>query len=359
MSLFGFFRRKRRPLLLLAGPLVLLAAGGYHYATTGRYVTTDNAYVRFDILRLSPTVSGQVVAVEVRENQAIAAGTVLFRIDQRAFAIRLQEAEAELASVRNRIVALRAEYQQAEEELIAASENLQFVTREYERQERLRERGVISVQALDRARNALNQARQEERGARQRIANVSAQLGGDPNQPVERHALYLLAKARRDRAQLELEETIVRAPIDAVATNIELQTGEYVSAGRPVFTLVATTDPWVEVNVKETEMTDIRVGQRVRVTVDAYPGRTFRGSVASISPATGSEYSVLPAQNATGNWVKVVQRLPVRVELELPREAPVLRSGMTATARIDTESPGRDASAHQSADGDPAGRPAE
>ena len=329
-------RRWLRAGLLTLGPLAVLAAGAYYYAVSGRYVTTENAYVKFDIVEVSADVSGRVVEVAVADNQKVRAGQLLFRLDPEPFAIELARAEAQMAAVRNKIQALRAAYREARLELKEAGESIAFLQREYRRQKRLREKGVASAARFDKARYELVTARQRERAVRERTNAILAQLGGKADRPFEQHALYLQAKARRDRARLDLKHASVYAPVAGVVSNVRLQPGEYVTAAKPVFSLISDMTPWIEANLKETELTYVRVGQKATVVVSTYPDLVWQARVTSISPATGAEYALLPPQNATGNWVKVVQRVPVRLAVETAGARPPLRSGMTVTVSIDT-----------------------
>ncbi len=332
-------RKRRRTVLLALGPLVLLGAGTYYYSTTGRYISTENAYVKFHILPVSSNVAGQVTAVAVRENQRVAAGAILFRIDPEPFRIELSAADAELANVRNRIRSLRAAYSQALSELGRTKADITYFQREFDRLRRLRARGVASASRSDKARHDLEVVRQRQKSLKARINVTLAALGGDPNIKTVAHPLYRMATARRDRAALRLRYATVRAPFAGVVTKVRLQKGTFVKAGSPVFSLINTTQVWVEVNLKETDLTYVRVGQQATVVIDAHPDQKLNASVTSISPSTGAEHALLPPQNATGNWVKVVQRLPLRLRFAAKQKLPSLRSGMTARVTIDTGRP--------------------
>ncbi len=305
-----------RLVLLLFGPLVLVAVGSYFYLTGGRYVSTDDAYVHADNTMISTDVPGRVVEVAVRENEQVKRGQVLFKLDDSPYRYALDRAAANLAMTRLNIEALRATYSQRQADLKASQDTLDFTAREFERQKQLVARGNAS--------------------ARQAIANVLANLGGEPNLPTDKHPQVAAAAAQRDQAAYDLARSVVYAPTDGIISQVDkLQKGQYVSAGTPLFSLIGLT-VWVEANFKETDLTYMRPGQAVTVDVDTYPNRNFKGTVSGISPGTGSEFSILPPQNATGNWVKIVQRVPVRVVLSRGDDDPPLRSGMSATAEVDT-----------------------
>jgi membrane fusion protein, multidrug efflux system len=331
-------RRKRlRWVLLTLGPLLLLILGVYGYVTGGRYVSTDNAYVKADVTTISTDVGGTVAAVAVRNNEAVSAGQLLFRLEDEPYRIALAGAEARLGMVRNEIDALRATYHQKLADLDQAQSDIAFLEREYQRQLKLAEQKVAAQARLDEARHNLEFARAAVASLRQEAASVLASLSGDVGRPVEKHPRYLRAKAARDQAARDLAHTRMTAPMGGIVTNVDaLQPGEYLAAAEPAFSLVGSETVWVEANPKETDLTYVRPGQSATVTVDTYPGHEWRGVVAGVSPATGAEFAVLPPQNASGNWVKVVQRIPVRIRIETAEATQPLRAGMSATVDIDT-----------------------
>jgi membrane fusion protein (multidrug efflux system) len=331
-------RRSRMRLpLMIAGPLLVVAGVAYVYFTGGRYESTDDAYVESARVAISANVAGRVVALDVRDNQAVHRGDVLFRLDDAPFRIAVEEAAAKLASARLGVETLKANYRQRQAELGSAKDTLAYRQRELDRQQRLLAAGIASQTQVDTATHAADEARSQVAGAEQKIAAALASLGGNPAIAVDRHPSVQEAQAALDRAKLNLSYTTVVAPSDGVVTRVErLQVGSYVNAAAPLFALVSTGDVWVEANFKEDQLAHMRVGQRAQVRVDSYPDRVIAGTVASLSPGTGSQFSALPPENATGNWVKVVQRLPVRIALDRGDAPVALHAGLSADVSVDT-----------------------
>jgi membrane fusion protein (multidrug efflux system) len=335
---------RRRPLrqrlrlpLMLAGPILVLLVGGYWYLTTGQYVSTDDAYVQAARVAVSTDVSGRVVQIDVKDNQRLNAGETLFQLDQRPFQIAVDEAKAQLGTVRFQVHALKATYHQKRADARAAEATADYTQHEFERQQRLLATGTASQQQFDQARQAYENARAQLASKQQDVANALAQIGGDPDLPLEQHPMVQHAQAALDRAELDLSYTVIRAPENGIVTKVDqLQVGDYVNAGTPLFSLMSTDRVWVEANFKETELTHMRPGQEATVEVDTYPGVVFPAKVESLSPGTGLTFSLLPAENATGNWVKVVQRLPVRLRLEGLDPNEPLHAGLSATVEVDT-----------------------
>ena len=330
------WQRARLP-LLVAGPVLVIAIAAYFYVTGGRYEKTDDAYVMAARTAISANVPGRVVELAVHDNQTVQRGDLLYRLDDAPFRIYVEEAEAQLAAATLQVESLKATYLQRQAELASARDTLSFQQSELERQKRLIASGIASQAQVDRAQHSLDEARARLASVQHEIAGVVAQLGGDANIDPAKHPSVLQAKAALDRARLNLSYTTVKAPSDGVVTRVEqLQVGNYVAASTPVFALVSTHDVWLEANFKEDQLGHMRAGQTARVRIDSYPGKTFKGRVVSVSPGTGSQFSMLPPENATGNWVKVVQRLPVRVELEdLGADFP-LHAGLSANVDVDT-----------------------
>ncbi|MEM7425408.1 MAG: HlyD family secretion protein [Pseudomonadota bacterium] len=325
-----------RGVLLGVVPLAAIVAAGVFYASGGRYVTSENAYVKADIIQISPQVEGQVAEVLVRENAKVREGDLLFRLDRRPFEIALAEARAELASVTHKIASMRAGYQSAQSEIESAHERVRYLKLEVKRQGTLKSTGFAARAKSEKAEHELEMAKRSVSSKRQNLNKVLAELGGDPEASVDAHPLYMAALAKRERAELDLARTEIRAPAAGRLSRVSLQPGEHIEDGKPVFALVKDGDFWVQVNIKEVKLTHIREGLEASVVLDAYPNVTWQAVVESISPATGAEFALLPAQNATGNWVKVVQRVPLRLKLKPRSTAPPLRAGMTATISIDT-----------------------
>ena len=329
-------RKGLRAILLVGVPLVAALAALYFYAAGGRHVATDNAYVKAHIIAVSAEVAGRVVEVAVRDNQPVAAGAPLFRIDPAPFEVAIAKADAQMAVVRTDLASLRAEYRVALAEAKEAEERIDFTTRQLDRQRQLKERGMGREDTFDEARHNLDVARARLAAVQERGARVLASLGGEPGLPADRHPRFLEAQAARNAAQLDLAHTRVTAAAAGVVSNMKLQVGEFVARGVPVFSLIESHDTWVEANFKETQLAGVRVGQPARIVADAYPGVEWTARVSTIAPATGAEFALLPPQNATGNWVKVVQRVPVHLAIEQVPGQPPLRAGMTVTVTVDT-----------------------
>ncbi len=332
----GIGRALGLTLLSVAGPAALAVAGAYYYVTGGRYASTENAYVKSEMIAISPDVSARVVHVAVGENDRLDAGQLLFRLDGEPFRIALASAEARRDAVRQEIEALRASHRQKKAEYRLAESDVEYFRRQFGRQKQLIAKGIVSQSKFDEARRYLMTARERLIAIQMDIGRILAQLDGSPDLPVDDHPRVREAMAARDQAALDLRHVRVFAPAAGQVTNFDLQPGEYVKAGEPVFSIVRTDYVWIRANFKETDLTHLRVGQEAEVRIDAYPDRVRRAVVASISPATGAEFALLPPQNALGNWVKVVQRLPVRLELTGAAADPPLRAGMSVIVDIDT-----------------------
>jgi len=327
-----------RLVLLVVIPAAAIVTGGYFYLIGGRYISTENAYVKADIVQVSAVLDGQVTEVAVRDHIRVHQGDLLFRLDPKPFELEVARAEAEMANARTQIETLRAAYYEAKSEMGEIETNIAYLERQVERHTKLRDRGITSREHLDRAESDLQVARQQLIAGNRRMQRALTALVGDPEINAEDHPLYKEKLAQLHEAELDLDRSIVFAPASGIITNMRLQPGEYVEEGRPVFSLITTDNTWVEANLKETDLTYVRVGQTATVTIDAYPDREFKAEVASISPATGAEFAVLPPQNATGNWVKVVQRLPVKLLIhDTHSEDAPLRAGMTVSVTIDTK----------------------
>ena len=329
-------RNLLRPLLFALLP-VALVIGGYEYVTGGKVMSTDNAYVAARSLGVSTDVSGTVAAVEVHDNQHVEKGQVLFRLKSASFRVALEGAEAMLGTVRNQVLTLQASYKQSLSQIAQAKADLPFYETSYKRQQELLSAAYASKAAYDAAEHELTATRQRVSVAEAQAQSMLAQLGGDADQPLEMNPFYLQAKSAVDNARRDLDDTIVRAPFSGIVTNVDaLQVGGYLKAAQAGFSLISDRDIWIEASPKETELTYVKPGETATVTVDTYPDLAWHGTVQSISPASGSSFSLLPAQNTTGNWVKVVQRIPMRVQLELDPAKPPLRVGMSVVVDVET-----------------------
>ena len=332
-------QQRRRRWLIWGGSAAMLLGVLVFYLLTGRYESTDDATLQAAQAAVSANIAGRVVAVEVHDNQTVHRGDVLFRLDERPYRIALAEAGAKLESARLQIGAAKVTYRQKLADVDAAASTVKFRQEEFERQQGLVTSGVASRAQFEQALHALEQARAQLIAAQQGGDSVLALLGGDPARPVERHPSVQQAQAALDKADLDLSYTVVRAPDDGVVAKVEqLQVGSYINAAVPVFTLVSTRDVWVEANFKEDQLAYMRPGQAAEVTLDAYGGRVLKARVASLSPGTGPLFAALPPENATGNWVKVVQRLPVRLQFDPPLDlaAQPLHAGLSAEVSVDT-----------------------
>jgi membrane fusion protein (multidrug efflux system) len=332
-------RRNLRLPLMIGGGVLILAVALIYYVLHARYETTDDAYVNAARVAISSNVPGRVIALEVHDNQRVKRGEVLFRLDARPFQLAVSEAQARLDNAVLQIEALKATYRQKQSELRSAEDTLAFEQGESKRQQRLLTSGISSQAQSDRAGHARDAASQAVAAARQQLANTLASLGGDVSVDAHQHPAVEQAQAALDRAKLDLTYATITAPDDGVVTQVEkLHVGDYVNTADSLFALVATHDVWVEANFKEVQLARMRAGQPVTVSIDTYGDKTFKGHVGSFSPGTGAQFALLPAQNATGNWVKVVQRLPVRIEIDDADAAHPLYAGLSANVKVDTRS---------------------
>lgn len=327
-------RKKRGRLLMLLAPLALIVAGGA-YMWAGRYVTTDNAYIRADIANISPEVSGQVLEVFVKDNQPVKAGDPLIKLDALNYEILLAGAEAAMKNTVASIDADRIDYRKHQQDLKIAQSELDFAQRQYDRQMKLASSSAGAEAARDSARRELEVAREKVALTQEEIKESLAKLFGDPNIPLEKHPKYQEAMAQEAVASLQIKRATVVAPFDGIVSHVP-QVGDYARMGVTAMTLVSADRVWIEANFKETELTNMKAGQPVEVKIDTYPARTWHGVVDSIAQATGAEFALLPAQNATGNWVKVVQRVPVKIIINDAAAGPALRAGLSVEATVDT-----------------------
>lgn len=328
--------KQKRLALMIGPPVVVLVAVGIWLLMSAGFVTTDNAQVSAARAPISSSVRARVAEVLVKENQQVKAGDELIRLDANDFTIAVAQAEARLASARLNVDALRASYRKAAADVRTSRTSADFQRSELARQQNLFKAGLISQQALDQARNASDLADRNNAAALEAQANALAGLGGSPGIATDKHPLVMAAQAQLDQAKSDLADTSIRAPADGVVTRVsQLQPGSYVQAAQTLFWIVSGK-PWVDAAFKENQLADLRIGQPVTVHVDAFPNAHLTGHIASFSPGTGASFAILPAENASGNWVRVVQRLNVRVELDNPPPEVQLAIGLSATATVDT-----------------------
>jgi membrane fusion protein, multidrug efflux system len=328
-------RRWVRPLFLFVLP-GLLAVGFSIWIVVGSpYVKTENAYTHSDIAAVSAEISAPIVQVMITENTPVEAGRILFTLDEEPFRLTLLEMQASLERKKRDIDTLKASYREKLISLEVAKSDAAFAAREYQRQSELASSRVVSEARFDRARHERDVARQRVTGVGSDLERLLVSLAGDPELPVEIHPSVMEAQAKVARAELNLTRTKVRAPLSGVASNVP-KTGDYIRAGFPAMSIVDTDEIWIEANFKETQLTFVEPGQRVIIRIDGFPGWEWGGSVESIASATGSQFSILPALNSSGNWVKVVQRIPVRIRIEPKGDEPLLRAGMSTHVSIDT-----------------------
>ena len=321
--------------LMLLVPLLLIGGAVYYYRTTEHLVSTDNAYVQQDKVSVSPQLTGEIVEVMVRENQAVKAGDLLFRIDPEPYRIAIAQNDAAIAAAQVKVIGMETELANTNVDINGAREDVAFYQEEYRRQSELMQRGFTTRARLQAAQHALDDARSKLGKAQAEASTARAALATAPVAPGVNPAL-LAAQAQRRKAMLDLARTDVRAPVSGTITQADrLMLGQMMTVGLPALTIVASDRSWIEANFKETDLAHIHVGQPAKLTFDAYPGIELKGHIASIGAGTGSEFSVLPAQNANGNWVKVTQRVPLRVAID-DRPSRQLIAGLSTHVVIDT-----------------------
>ncbi len=328
-------RRALRWTLLVVVPLLAAILGTAAWLLGGRFVETDNAFVKADKVPVSAEVSGAVAEVLVSENAVVRAGQPLFRLDPEPFRVAVAKAEARLGQVRTDLAAMKASYREKQAQIALARTRLAFARREQSRQADLASRNFISASKLDDARQRTEIAEREMHAEEQDLQRIAVALGGGVDTPIDAHPSYRAASAELDQARLDLSRAEVRASVDGTVSHLP-KPGQFVAAGATVAALVADARPWIEANFPEKDLTFVHPGQSVEVRIDTWPDRVWTGVVESLSPATGAEFSILPPQNASGNWVKIAQRVPLRVRLDRQSDAPRLRAGLSATVRVDT-----------------------
>ena len=331
-------RRSMRWVLFALLPLVLVG-GAYWYVTGGEVMSTDDAYVNAETVGISTDVSGIVQQIDVAENQHVDKGQTLYRLDSRQFQISLDNARANLAQTALSIELMKQDYERMQSDVAAQQAQVALDQATYDRNASLVGTGAVSRATYDQARFTLEAGKGKLESLRQQAAVQLAKLGGNPNIPATQHPLFLQAQARVDEAQRQLDDTVVKAPFAGTVTQVSaIAPGKYLAASTTAFYLIAADHVWVDATPKETELTYVRPGQPVTITVDTYPDADWHGVVQSISPAAAQQFSLLPAQNTSGNWVKVVQRIPLRVRVDTTGKGlPMLRAGMSVVVDVDTD----------------------
>lgn len=329
--------KMKKTLLMISVPLLLAGGVGGWWLAGGGAESTENANLHQARISIAPTVAGRVVSVNVGELQRVKAGDLLFQVDPEPYKLALSQAEAAVSAARLQVEQLKAGYRQAAAQASLAEDDAAYLQKELQRQEALSGKGVASSSTVDDSRHLADQATEKAEVAKLTVSAALAALGGDPDAATDAHPAVQAALAELDRAQYNLSVTSVTAPSDGIIYQAaSFRQGAMLAAGQTVFALVETGQAWVDANFKETQLSDIAVGQPAEVVFDAKPGQTFTGTVEAIGAGTGAEFSLLPAQNATGNWVKVTQRVPVRIRLDDPAAAADLSSGLSAEVTVDT-----------------------
>ena len=332
-----FGRNRLRMTLLVGLPLLAAVIGFGIYITGGRYISTDNAYVGAQKVLITPDISGKIIHVAIREGQHVKPGDELFTLDKVPYQLQLDAANGKLNAARSAFNKLKTSYKSLNDLVDLGQKNVDLKQRDVDRKSKLVQTQAGSQLDVDTALGALVTAQLELEFTRQQRDTTLNQLLGNPDLPLHQFPEYAQAKAALDNAQRDFNHTIVRAPISGTATQVDnIQVGRFVPAGTPILSVVDDLAPWVDANPKETDITYLRVGQKATLDIDSFPGHTFKGTVLAVSPGTGAQFSILPPQNATGNWVKVVQRVPVRIGFDKEEDTHLLRSGMSVNVEIDT-----------------------
>jgi membrane fusion protein (multidrug efflux system) len=337
VSLLRRLRDRLRLILLVIVPLLALAAGLAFYLSGGRVVSTDNSYVGAQKVLVTPDISGKIAAVRIKEGARVTAGDVLFEIDPTPFRLALAQAQSKLDSVRTDFNNMKSNLKSLDKLVELAQQNVALKQKDVERKTALLAKSSGSQADLDTSMSATVTAQLQAQLAVQQQGTTLNALLGKRDLPIEQYPPYQQAQAVLDQAERDLNHTVLKAPISGTATQVDnIQLGRFVTAGTPILSVIDDAAPWVDANPKETDLTNVRVGQKVLIDVDAFPEHSFHGTVSSISPGTGAQFAILPPQNAVGNWVKVVQRVPVRVAFDPGQDVGLLRAGMSATVGIDT-----------------------
>ncbi|WP_329503056.1 HlyD family secretion protein [Klebsiella aerogenes] len=334
--------KRLRFLLLVVIPALGIAAGSWLYLASGRYVETDNAYVKADKTAIGAEVSGRILRVAVKENQHVNKGDLLFSVDPKPYELAVAQAKSDLNNTVIELKTIKSQYQSKLANIAVSKSQLAFAQREEGRLHRLNGSGYVSASELDSAHQKTLLMALEVNMLQKQLQEVADSFGGDISLPVEKHPRYKKVLAELKTAKNDLSHVNEYAPSSGNITKV-LQPGEYVQNGTTAMLLVSDKNLYIEANFTEKDLTHIRNNEPAEINVDYAPGVIWHGKVSSISPATGAEYSVIPAENATGNWVKVTQRVPVRIRLETDANQPQLRAGLSASIKIDTQANASDA----------------
>lgn len=325
-----------RWIFMFGVPVAAALLGIFIYLKSGRFIETDNAYIKADKVLVSAEIAGIVQHVLVLENQSVQAGQPLFELNPEPFKVAVSRAQAQLAQVHTDLASLKASYSEQQAEMELAESKYQFQLKELQRQQDLLNKHYISAATFDLAKQNTDLAKLQLKADQEDLKRIAVSLGGSLDSPIEMHPNYLAALAELAQAKLNLKRTIITASMTGTVS-VPPKPGQYLTAGQTAMTLVVDDRLWIEANYNETQLTYVQVGQTVTIHVDTYPDQEWQGKVLSLSPATASEFSVLPAQNTTGNWVKVSQRVPVLIQLNPQQGAPQLRAGLSVETEIDTQ----------------------
>jgi membrane fusion protein, multidrug efflux system len=328
-------RRRIARAVMWSLPFVAIAGALFAWLTSGRFMETDNAYVKGDRVYIATEIAGPIVEVPIGENQHVTKGQLLYKLDDTPYRNQLARIDAEIESARADIKGLKAQWRTKREEIKSAQSQVTYAETDFARNKDLAERKYGPQQKMDESRMSLDVAQRRVSAAEEDLTRIEASLAGDPQIAVDKHPKVMQLLAQREDALLNIRRTSILAPMDGRVSKV-LVPGSYAIMGVPSVAVVADTDLWIEANFKETELTRVRVGQPVTISVDTYPDMKCAGKVTSLAQSTGAEFAVLPPQNATGNWVKVVQRIPIRTSVECQAGDPPLRFGRSTTIEIDT-----------------------
>jgi membrane fusion protein, multidrug efflux system len=338
----GISKARLRQVLMVGGVLAVLGVSAYVYLTGGRYIGSDDSYIHSNKLMVSTDVSGLIKTVNVHEGQQVKSGDILFTLDPLPFQIALDNARAALAQTVLDVTSDKATYRSATAQIAAQQAQVNMTKQTYDRYAALAAQNAIAATTVDQARGAMLTAQATLASLQQAAATDLAKLNGDPNLPPQKSPEYLKAKSTMDEDQRQLDHATVRAPFDGVVGEVDsLQPGTLVISAMSAFTTTSAVGLignaiWIESDMKETDLTYVHPGDPVSITIDTYPGHHWTGHIDNVSAGSDSSFSALPAENASGNWVKVVQRIPVRIVVDQKAGDPPLRSGMSAVIAIDT-----------------------